>query len=133
MINEVRRFVTVLILINLICLFFHIGALYTLNQPFFEAQLLDAYLVNFLLAIILYFFMTKFRYKLESSLGFVFMGGSGLKFAAFFIWFYPNYKADDIITKIEFSAFFIPYAANLVFETAYLLKTLNSSENQSKK
>ena len=53
------------------------------------------------------------------------MGGSFLKFAVFFVVFYPSYKADGDIQKVEFAAFFVPYVLALIVETYFASKMLN--------
>lgn len=53
------------------------------------------------------------------------MAGSFLKFAVFFIWFYPVFKADGKIDSLEFATFFIPYVFCLLFETKKLSSVLN--------
>ncbi len=56
------------------------------------------------------------------------MFGSFLKFAFFFIFFYPSYQADGDITRLEFMAFFIPYIFSLLIETMSLITLLNLPE-----
>ena len=47
--------------------------------------------------------------------------------------FYPTYNADGDADKIEFLAFFVPYALSLILETYTLVKILNKSWVLSKK
>ena len=56
------------------------------------------------------------------------MGGSFLKFIFFFIIFYPEYSADDDMNKVEFSAFFVPYAISLIVETVFMAKMLKKMD-----
>ena len=63
--------------------------------------------------------------ELKTQLGFLFMVGSALKFAVFFIVFQPIYKQDGEVSSLEFLAFFIPYTLCLIFETFSLSKLLN--------
>lgn len=59
--------------------------------------------------------------------GFVFMGGSLIKFALFFMLFYGNFSADHDARKAEFISFYIPYALSLIIEVWYLIRHLNKS------
>lgn len=99
-----------------------------LNHSVYQDKTILAYVVNTVLAILIFVVLYIFRIKYRDQLGFLYMGGSMLKFTLFFILFYPAYKADGNINKFEFAAFFIPYAISLLVETFYLIKLLNSSQ-----
>ena len=45
--------------------------------------------------------------------GFVFMGGSILKFGVFFFFIYPDFKADGLVGSDELTLFFVPYLISL--------------------
>ena len=115
--------------ISLIPIFgLHLLILNYFKTSLFEAKIILAYVVNYLLALGIYFLLFTFRIKLKNQLGFLFMVGSFLKFIVFFILFYHSYKADGVIDKQEFSAFFVPYITCLIIETlalVNLLKKLN--------
>jgi hypothetical protein len=68
------------------------------------------------------------RNKYKSQLGFLFLAGSLLKFAVFFIVFYPIFKEDGQMSKLEFASFFVPYGMGLFLETISLSKWLNKLE-----
>jgi len=102
--------------------------LYKLNHPLFDNYIVQAYLLNYFLAIVIYTLIFKLKEVIKNQIGFIFIGGSFLKFLLFFIFFYPQYKADSVISKFEFAAFFIPYLICLVIETLAIigiLKTLD--------
>ncbi len=103
----------------------HLGILYYMELPLFENRMVLAYVVNLALAVIIFFVLHRYRVKFQNALGFLFMGGSFLKFIAFFLMFYPAYKDDGKIQGIEFAAFFIPYVVALIFETIQTSKMLN--------
>jgi hypothetical protein len=84
-----------------------------------------SYVINAVLAIGIFGFLFKLKDKYGSQLGFLFLGGSFLKFIVFFVVFYPIFKADSQVTSMEFSSFFIPYIISLLFETFSLVKWLN--------
>ena len=104
---------------------FHIGVLKMLKLPLFDDKIILSYIVNTALVITIFGVLYLLREKYKAQLGFVFLIGSFLKFAVFFIIFYPIYKHDGQITKLEFAAFFIPYALGLIIETFSLTKWLN--------
>ena len=58
--------------------------------------------------------------------GFVFLLGSGVKFLVYFLIFYPLFKQDGQLSRVEFFLFFIPYLISLVTETVALVKLLRS-------
>ena len=95
-----------------------------------EYILKQSYLVNGLLAILIFSVLMLLKKKYNDQLGFLYMLGSFVKFGAFFLIFYPEFKADGVISKIEFSIFFIPYVISLLIETLELIKVLNSKHNK---
>lgn len=103
----------------------HLGVLKFLQLPLFENKIVLSYVVNLILIIVIFGVLYLLKKKYKSQLGFLFLAGSFLKFAVFFILFYPFYKLDNEITKLEFAAFFIPYAVGLVLESVSLSKWLN--------
>ena len=103
----------------------HITILNFLDFPIFENRIIGAYIVNLILIISIFGIIYLLKKKYKSQLGFLFLAGSLLKFAVFFIAFYPFYKQDGMITKLEFVAFFVPYVLGLILETLSLSKWLN--------
>ena len=104
---------------------FHIAILYFLEVPLFENQIIASYVINGILAIIIFITLFKLRIKYLDLLGFLFMGGSFLKFAVYFIFFLPLFKADGTVVRLESTSFLIPYITSLIIETFYLIKLLN--------
>lgn len=123
--RNILKFSSLLLLIVLLVFALHLAVLYALGLPLLNDRLLACYSVNFLLAIIIYIVMLVLRHKYLNQLGFIFLFGSLLKFVVFFIVFYPFFKADGVISKTEFAAFFIPYAVSLIIEIFSLSKWLN--------
>lgn len=103
----------------------HLGVLHLLQLPLFENKIVLSYIVNLVLVIIIFGALYLLKKKHKSQLGFLFLAGSFLKFIVFFILFYPYYKIDNEITRLEFAAFFIPYAVGLILESVSLGKWLN--------
>ncbi len=103
----------------------HLVVLNTLQFPLFENRIVLSYIVNLILIIIIFGTLYLLKEKYKSQLGFLFLAGSFLKFAVFFILFYPFYKLDNKITGLEFAAFFVPYVMGLILESVSLSKWLN--------
>jgi len=123
--NEFTVFSIRLLLILSVVFCIHILMLYFLNFPLFKDMIVLSYVINAVLAIGIFGFLFKLKDKYGSQLGFLFLGGSFLKFIVFFVVFYPIFKADSQVTSMEFSSFFIPYIISLLFETFSLVKWLN--------
>ena len=86
----------------------HILILNLLNLPLFENLILRSYITNLILVIGVFGMLYLLKKKYKSQLGFLFLFGSAIKFAVFFALFYPFYKQDGEITKLEFASFFLP-------------------------
>ncbi len=112
----------------LVCLVFgiHLTILHFLNFQLFDNQIVLAYVVNLLLAFLIFGSLVKLKAKFEHLLGFIFMIGSFIKFAVFFLFFYPIYKLDDSVNSLEAASFLVPYFICLIFETYYLVKLMNN-------
>ncbi len=108
----------------------HLTILLVLKKPLFENQILLAYVVNLLLALLIFIALLFFRKKANDYLGYVFMYGSLFKFTIFFIFFYPNYNKISGNLKQEFLSFFIPYLVCLIIEIKWLINLLNSPEKK---
>lgn len=123
--SEIFKFTVRLLVIISAVFLLHIITLYFLNKPLFENKIIEAYIVNYALASAIYIGLFKLKDSQPNNLGYLFMAGSFIKFGIFFIVFYPAYKADENMSTLEFSSFFIPYAVSLIFETKALTKMLN--------
>lgn len=96
-----------------------------LNLPKFQHLITEAYVINAMLAIGIFWGLIALKEKYNNQIGFLFLASSFIKFFVFFLVFYGPYKADDQITFSEFVSFFIPYTICLVLETFYFSKQLN--------
>ena len=121
----VVHFFTLLIVGLILVFIIHTSLLEVYQKPRFVNNIQLAYVINGLLAVVIFLTLFLLRKKYRDQLGFLFMAGSFLKFGVFFIFFYPNYVSDNDITKLEFLAFFTPYAYSLLVETLTLIKLLN--------
>lgn len=116
-----------LLLILLLVFGLHAGLVLSEGESLNKNLLWQAYLFNLLAAEIILSIMLRLAKKQKDHLGFIFMGGSLLKFLAFFLVFYPEYKADGETQSEEFIAFFVPYFSALSFKSFILLKSLNQA------
>ena len=123
--NALIRFSLTIILILSITFVLHVFALNAKDLPLFDNQIILSYVINTVLAIVIFALLFFLKEKYKSQLGFLFMAGSALKFAIFFIVFQPIYKQDGEVSTLEFLAFFVPYVLCLIFETFSLSKLLN--------
>lgn len=87
--------------------------------------LTNSYIVNHVLAAVIFTFLFRWRKRHIEKLGFLFLAGTGLKFLTFFIVFYPSFRADGELTQAEFLLFFVPYALSTLVETVFLARILN--------
>ncbi|TQO38875.1 hypothetical protein GQ41_3539 [Arenibacter algicola] len=115
-----------LILLSLLVFCLHLLALYLFGFPLLDHMIVLAYLLNMVLALIIFSVLYWFREKWRDQIGFLFLGGSMLKFFFFFLVFYPFYNADGNMESLEFTTFFIPYLVCLLLETFFTARMLNS-------
>ena len=115
------------LLISLFVVFgIHSVILYYFNISLFQNLLIPSYFTNYFLAILIFFTLVKLKKKYLDLLGFVFMGGSFVKFGVYFIFFNPVFKQDGTVSAQEATAFLVPYLLCLIVETFYLIKLLNN-------
>ncbi|MEO9893590.1 DUF6168 family protein [Aurantibacter sp.] len=125
-INPVVQFVLLLLFTLIVVFVIHTYCLENMGLPVFGNKIQLSYIVNASLALIIYLSLYYFRFKLKDYIGFLFMAGSFIKFIFFFILFYPAYKMDGEMSRLEFAAFFIPYVICLFYETIYMAKMLRN-------
>jgi len=124
--SDVFRYLLKLFLGLIFVFLLHVGILYFLEKPLFQNMIVVSYIVNFAMATIVLLIVERTLRKKSAQSGFVFMAGSGLKFLAFFLIFYPSYREDGTMSTVEFVTFFIPYAFCLIADVIYLSKQLNN-------
>ena len=109
----------------------HLLVLKYLDLPIFADKIVLAYVVNTGLAVLVFLMLYVFRNKFKNQLGFLFLGGSMMRFALFFLMFHASYKLDGEISKTEFLAFFVPYVLTLIIEVFSLSNWLNKWDSLS--
>ena len=97
----------------------------------FGDLLVDSYLFNLLMAFAIVAGLYAVRFRLRQQIGFLFIGGSLLKFLVFFLFFYPSFTADGTISRAEFSSFFVPYFLALATETYFTASMLKNLEKET--
>ena len=130
--NLLTKFTLLLIVLLIFSFGAHLFVLSAKNLPLFENLIVRSYVINGILAVVIFGLLYRFREKLKNQIGFLFMGGSLIKFVFFFILFYPTYKSDGEMSSLEFAAFFVPYAIALFLETYFTSKMLKSLEESNK-
>lgn len=90
-----------------------------------------SYLFNFFMAFVIVAGLYTVRFRLKQQIGFLFIGGSLLKFLVFFLFFYPSFIADGTISRAEFSSFFVPYFLALATETYFTASMLKNLEKEN--
>lgn len=123
--KTISRFITSLLLTLGISFALHLLVLKQLDLPLLNNKITLSYTINAILAITILTALFKLKERYKTQIGFLFLFGSALKFVVFFLIFFPSYKADGVMDKLEFAAFFIPYVLCLILETVYLSKMLN--------
>ncbi len=87
--------------------------------------LIESYIVNIVMAVGIFSLLIFLKEKHTPILGFVYMGGSLIKFAVFFAFFNPIFKKDGNIDALESLSFLVPYFICLFFETSHLIRLIN--------
>lgn len=106
----------------------HIWVRQLLGMPLLGDLIISCYAVNFLVAFGIVALLFQFKERLKFQIGFLYLGGSLIKFLVFFLVLYPGFKEDGNIQSSEFAAFFVPYVLSLILETVFVSKMLRSLE-----
>ncbi|MBL4663773.1 MAG: hypothetical protein JKY22_09540 [Flavobacteriaceae bacterium] len=120
------KFLTALLGTLLVVFGIHLLVLDGMEKQLFAHKIVLAYVVNFALAAIILFLVQRNIKPNSAQAGFIFFGGSLLKFVVFFLVFLPSYKKNGSMETIEFITFFVPYVVCLILEVYFLSKKLNS-------
>jgi len=128
--NPIVSFLLVLSAILTMVFFGHTYLLSYFGHSQYENLIGTSYWVNAALAAAIYIPIYLFKNRLKNYIGYLFIAGSFLKFIFFFIFFYPAYRADGEMGKLEFAAFFVPYVICLIVETIYTSKMLKKLDKK---
>ncbi len=128
MTKEAIRFVLITALVLGVVFGLHLSVLVLADYSLFDNSIVLAYVSNYVLACIVFVFLLFLNAKFKNTLGFIFIGGSLLKFVLYIAVFAPLYKKDGDVTSLEFLTFFVPYIACLVYETLCVIRLLNKPQ-----
>lgn len=126
--NLFFKFLVTFIVALVVAFLIHLAILNARELSLFKNLIIEAYLFNFVLGSLIFFGLYQLRIKMKDQIGFLFMGGSLLKFILFFIVFYPTFKADGEFSTLEFASFFVPYIICLLMETIFTAQMLQKQE-----
>ncbi len=98
------------------------------SAPFF--LLGNTYMLLFISTFLIVGIIYALRKKLYNQIGFLFLGGSLLKFALYFLFLNPVYQQYNLPKRQAFLIFFIPYLISLITEAVYVSKLLKNSPNK---
>ena len=87
-------------------------------------ELLLGYGFNYIITVASFLWLLLRNKKKSETLGFIFMGISGLKFLFFFLLYKP-FSIPSLEKKALFLSFFVPYAICSIYEVYVLVKLLN--------
>ena len=119
------RYSVLLFLLMTVSFFLHWKALEILSRTVDLGHLLPFYVMNYIMGVAIVSALIFLSKNKGEVLGFVFMAGSLLKFAVFFMVFYPELHENDASKKATFILFFIPYILSAITEVWYLIRFLN--------
>ena len=105
----------------------HGSILETIGHVALQVHLFPFYFMNISVSLLTGLSIIYLSQKKSEISGFVFMAGSLLKFALFFLLFYGEFSTIQDIRKVQFVSFYVPYAIGLVVEVWYLIYHLNKS------
>ncbi|MEI6865240.1 DUF6168 family protein [Flavicella sp.] len=128
--KKIALFSVRLIVLMSVIFYIHTNLLSYNGYLAYDNMIIEGYYVNVILAIIIVSFLTFLKKKYNDQLGFLFMAGSMLKFAVFFVFFLPHFRADGEISRLEFLSFFVPYVFCLLLETLGVVRVLNPSKKE---
>ena len=129
--NLFTQFLLLLLLFLILAFAGHLFVLSSKGLPLYGNLIVRSYVVNGVLAAVIFGLLYRFRERLRNQVGFLFMAGSLVKFVFFFIFFYPTYISDGDMSGQEFAAFFVPYAIALFLETYFASRMLKILEESS--
>jgi hypothetical protein len=98
----------------------------SLGDDWRDTEFLWEYGYNLSVSLVLGYFYCFIFIKFPDQLGFAFLGSISVKFILFFIFIYPEIRADEVISQVEFAGFFVPFSVCLFSELIFLIFLLRS-------
>lgn len=100
-------------------------SLYLLEVPLENVHFVEVYLAIFGFNFLFLWALLRAFNQLSHYVAWLYLLASGVKFGLFFLFLWPAFKADGIVTVLEKTTFLIPYCSSLVLETRILIYKLN--------
>lgn len=117
-------------LVLLICLltvfFTHLAIKKTIGELLFSNRIIESYLLNFCLGYVSFVVLIFSMRKFVSSLGYILIYISFLKFLIFYFLFKPYYNINQSVELDEFLTVMVPYGVTLAAEIYSLSKALKT-------
>lgn len=126
-----KRFILVLIILLSLSFVVHLLTLRSIDESFQLSLLTYTYLALIGMTALIVFLIFKFQKKYYDQVGFMFLAGSLVKFAFYFVVLKPFYAHYELPKTKAFLVFFIPYIISLITEAVYVSKLLNKIDKKS--
>ena len=97
-----------------------------LGFGFYGKQIVNTYIFNYLLSVIVFLVIKVLSARHQSKIGFIFLYSSLSKFLLFYILILPGFGEINGVRSPEFVSFFVPYFLSTGLEIVYLTKLLNN-------
>ena len=118
------RFFLLLLILLLITFLIHIFSISYKSENDVFNKIVISYIVNFSLGYLSYVVLIFSFKKQLSSLGFIFMYASFVKFLVLYLIFKTYYNHNQILGLESFLTVFIPYSVTLTFEVYHVTRQL---------
>jgi len=103
----------------------HAIVLYGLEIPLESAYFVEVYGAIFGFTFLLLWLLLRAFKQMSHYVAWLYLLASGVKFGLFFLFLWPVFKADGVVTVLEKTTFLIPYCGSLLLETRILISKLN--------
>ncbi len=120
-----------LVCFHLLLLLVLAPAYFVHKSHYFTYNLIDLYLFNALIAVLVIWLSVLFRKKHKDYIAFYFFGGTIVKLLLFFVLIFPLYKEENNVSRLGFLSFFVPYLLTLIVETISLVRLLSKVNDKS--
>lgn len=120
------NFFLVLLICLLTAFFTHLAIKKTIGELLFSNRIIESYLLNFCLGYVSFVVLIFSMRKFVSSLGYILIYISFLKFLIFYFLFKPYYNINQSVEIDEFLTVMVPYGVTLAAEIYSLSKALKT-------
>jgi len=99
--------------------------LFFLEIPLSEAYFFEVYGIIFGLTLLFLWALLRAFNRLSHYVAWLYLLASAVKFVLFFLFLWPVFRADGVVSVLEKTSFLIPYCCSHVLETRILIAQLN--------